>query len=235
MARLKLSAATLGTATQLFAAARDMCNPLSSPPRIARCMHHDVSPSTLCDHWRASTLANRRQHSTCISWPRHHTCGPRHFNLWLPPPPPHCLPASRSPQRLSSNLQGCPLSARLFATLSSLACSQHTRRCYIWPLRAARPPRLRPAATSDTWPASAPSPQPPPSHLLASSLPSASHPPSSSGPRVLHQDVRLPSALERVKSASGRAIFSIFSIALQLHRTAPNSTEQHYNSTIIAL
>ena len=124
MARLKLSAATLGTAAQLFAAARDMWNPLSSPPRITRCMHHDVSPSTFCDHWRASTLASMRQHSTCISWPRHHTCVPGHFNLRLPPPPPHCIPASHSPQRLSSNLQGCPLSARLFATLSSLACSQ---------------------------------------------------------------------------------------------------------------
>ena len=228
MARLKLSAATLGTATQLFAAARDMCNPLSSPPRITRYMHHDVSPSTLCDHWRASTLANRRQHSTCISWPRHHTRGPRHFSLRLLPPPPHCLPASRSPQRLSSNLQGCSLYARMFATLSSLACSQHTRCCHNWPLRATRPPRLRPAATSDTRPASSPPPWPLPSYLQpfspCFSLPSASHPHSASGPRVLHRDVRHPTALEReIPSPDVATLLK----ATQKHKRILESTQKH--------
>ena len=62
MARFKLNAATLGTAAQLLAAARDMWNPLSAPPRITRYTHHDISLSTLCDHWRASTLANMRHH-----------------------------------------------------------------------------------------------------------------------------------------------------------------------------
>ena len=57
-------------------------------------------------------------------------------------------------------------SVRLLAAFSFLACAQCARCCYIWPPRAAQPPRLRLATTRDTRPASPPPPWPSPSHSL---------------------------------------------------------------------
>ena len=144
------------------------------------------SSHIMCDSWRASTLADMWHHLTFISWPRHHACVPRHPNLWLSLPLLHYLPASRSLQRLSSDLTCYSLSVRLLAAFSFLACSQCARCCCIWPPRAAQPPRLRLAATRDTRPASPPPPWPSPSHYLALHLPYLIHPPYASGSRVLH-------------------------------------------------
>ena len=75
----------------------------------------------MCDSWRASaTLADMWHHLTFISWPRHHACVPRHPNLWLSLPLLHYLPASRSLQRLSSDLTCYSLSVRLLAAFSFL-------------------------------------------------------------------------------------------------------------------